>query len=182
MKHTKPAEKIDLHDYDSPIKRADGTVPYNGYLWPTESWWPSNDPKLRNKCRGNWHFEVIHLADGRFSIEGTVCQIEANSTTPFLRPGDKPGRPVVFADRAAAIRTSAARMIREIRYARQHPEVGIMSWPVDKQTYGEIVNWTLEQVASALKEEPHRTVTPTAIPDPFKPSGLDLFDQAEVPV
>ena len=89
-----PAKEIDLHEYDNPIKRVDGQVPYNGYLWPTEAWWPGHQPEFRNRIHGQWHFGIVALIDGRFAVDGTVSYIEANSETPYRRENEPEGRRV----------------------------------------------------------------------------------------
>ena len=137
---------IDLHAYNSEIKRADGDVPYNGYLWPTEDWWPGHSVELRNRVPNQWHFGIIALSNGSFSIDGVVYHIENNYDDPqngYYNPAQN--RKVVFSTRREAIRTAAARLIREIR--RSH------YWGADRPRMVRIINWILSQVAIATSHK-----------------------------
>lgn len=175
---------LDLHDYDSPIRAVDGTVPYNGYLWPTESWWPGHTKEFRHRMSGGWfHFEIVALADGRFSIDGTVSHIEGNTTVPRWRDEDPAGLPVVFETRSAAIRTGAARMIREMRQAQTWGKVGPMDgYRLDRETLEDVINWTLQQVAKACNEPMARLVrlVPPIVNErkdgALEETGLELLD------
>ena len=90
--------------YNGPIARADGIKSFNHYLWPLEedSFWPSHKPGLRVSSR--FHFSVVGLSDGRWSVSGWIYDIEA-------------GRGV-FSTRKQALRTAVAKFIRLIRAAR----------------------------------------------------------------
>ncbi len=173
----KPAER-DLYDYNSPIKRADGQVPFNDHLWPTQSWWPCHTAQFRH-VDSRWHFFIIELNDGRFSIDMAVWHIAHNSSDPYARPGEKPGLPVVFESRSLAIRTAAARMITALRKATRWPKAYQNGYGVlHGSQLAAVINWTLAQVAEATSQPQPRVV---CIPDPLKPpqkTGLDLFDFA----
>jgi len=67
----------DPSPYDGPIERVDGVRPYNRYLWATEDWWANRE--LDDRFSSRFHFGIIALSDGRFSVEGTVTAIEENS-------------------------------------------------------------------------------------------------------
>jgi hypothetical protein len=172
------AKERDLHEYDSPIKRADGTVPFNGYLWPTEAWWPGHEPEFRSCIHGQWHFAIVALNDGRFAVDGSVCQIQANSETPYRRRDEPEGRKVVFATRREAIRVAAARMIQQILYIRHNRHVNM--WDrMDRKTMSDVINWTLAKVAKACQEElpkPVALVAPPPPPPPRPEAGLPLFE------
>jgi hypothetical protein len=177
----KTAEEIDLHEYDNPIKRADGTVPYNGYLWPTEAWWPGHEHGFRNRIHGQWNFGIVALIDGRFAVDGTVSHIEANSETPYRRDNEPEGRKVVFATRREAIRVAAARMIGDILRSRHSHNIGI--WDrMDRATMADVINWTRAQVATSCNEaQPSLIVLPEPPPPPPPPAprpeaGLPLFE------
>ncbi len=147
--------------------RADGVKPFNGYLWPTESWWLGHE---RRGFDSRWHFGYVALNDRRFSVEGSVYAIRGNQ--------DGEGRPCVFATREKAIRVSAARMIAVMRASRH--------WGANAETYGamsgrklaEGINWALAIVARETADGAFLAVT---IPDPKPergPTGLPLFDFA----
>ena len=176
MSTRKRTSQRDLHDYDSPIKRADGQVPFNDHLWPTQSWWPCHTAQFRN-VDSRWHFHIIALNDGRFSIDMAVWHISHNNSDPYARPGEKQGLPVVFESRSLAIRTAAARMITALRRARHWPRA-YSTGALHGSQLANVINWTLVQVAEATAHKAPRTVH---IPDPPQPSretGLALFDYA----
>ena len=168
---------LDLHDHDSTIKRADGTVPYNGYLWPMsgDSWWIAHDREYRGFA-GMWNFSVVALDDGRYSVDGTVWQIEHNDRNPADR--HLPGHvavPVVFDTRIKALRVAVARMIRTARASAR-------VWKVNTLTTAQLetlVNWALGIVARETSTHPRVFSVPRAPEKPSK-TGLDLFDQAGV--
>jgi hypothetical protein len=182
MKTKAPETRKEYTDHDSPWIRLDGTRPYNHHLWPTESWWISHDPKAPH-CR-NLHrfwFGIIALADGRYATDGATWLLDVNSTVPRWeteKTGNK-GKPIIFADRQTAIRTAAAREIRQARWSRK--------WGSEGLTADELaifINWTLEQVSIATTQEPWKPVKP--IPEPPKPpkdetAGLELFDYNQPP-
>jgi hypothetical protein len=173
-----PAKEIDLHEYDNPIKRVDGQVPYNGYLWPTEAWWPGHQPEFRNRIRGQWHFGIVALIDGRFAVDGTVSHINADSETPYRRENEPEGRRVVFATRQAAIRVAAARMIGDIRRLRHSTRLGVWGH-MDRATMADVINWTRASVASACNEAPPAPIAlqePPPHPAPRPEAGLPLFE------
>jgi hypothetical protein len=156
---------VDLYDYASEIRGADGQIPYNGYLWPSEQWWPghSEEPSIRVPVQ--WHFGIIALDNGQFSIDGVVSHIEKNSDNIY-EPSQ--GRKVVFATRRAAIRTAAARLIRKIRKSHY--------WATDRQWMVQIVNWILSRVAIATS---HKTTVIEYRELPLKKTlwvGLPLFE------
>jgi hypothetical protein len=159
---------VDLHDYQSTIKRADGTVPYNGYLWPTEDWWPSHTSAFMH-INSRYRLKIIALNDGRFATNGMLCCIEQNTDHPYPHKDDKPGRPVVFPDRITAIRTSAARMIQDIRRYGSYDHL-------TRATMSALINWTLNIVAKQCGEPDHKSVSlPIPVPMPEK-TGLELLD------
>lgn len=105
----------DPNPYDGPIERADGTRPYNRFLWNSEWWWANRE--LGYHISSRWEFGIVHLWDGTFSTNGFVSCIERNNETyPWET---RPARPCVFPTRTEAIRTAAARRIREARNARK---------------------------------------------------------------
>lgn len=159
--------KTDPHPYDGPIHRADGVRPWNMYLWPTESWWPSHHIRVPwdvSSC----HFQYIALADGRFSTDGCVYAITKNR--------DLYGLQCLFSSSEAAIRTSAARMIRHLLAAR--------SWgspAIDTERLEAVINWSLRAVAKATNQmapaDAHIPRPPT--PPPYRvEAGLPLFRKA----
>jgi hypothetical protein len=170
---------IDLHEYDNPIKRADGTVPFNGYLWPTEAWWPGHEPEFRNRIHGSWHFGIVALIDGRFAVDGTICCIKANSETPYPRAGEPEGRKVVFSTRTEAIRVAAARMILDILRSRHWKGSGFNLDRMDRATMTDVINWTRAQVAAASQASAPKPIALVKPPAPVaaRPeAGLPLFE------
>jgi hypothetical protein len=172
-----PVKERDLHDYDNPIKRADGTVPYNGYLWPTESWWPGHQHQFRN-IDGHWNFGIIALIDGRFAIDGALCQIEQNTDMPYPQPNDPPGKPVVFDSREKAIRIAAARMIMGIRYLRNRDARRSSFMGMSRETMADVINWTRQIVARETKTPTPKPLSlPPPPPEPPPLTGLELLDE-----
>jgi len=168
------AETNTLTDSDD-ILRADGVKPFNGYLWPTEDWQPSHDKRFCN-LRGvhRFHFSIVALADGRFSIEGMTCCIEQNTDNPYPPKGEAPsGRPVVFESRTAAIRTAAARMIRDILASRFWEYKGET---MDRAVMALVINWTLQQVALACNAQKPKKIRLLPELEPPAAAGLELWD------
>jgi hypothetical protein len=155
--------KRDLHNYDSPIRDINGTVPYNNYLWPTEAWWPCRDPAIGYRVDSRHHFGIVALSDGRFATDGDLHHI--------LR-SDGEGLPIVFADRTAAIRTAAARMLGVGKAAR-HWNV----FTLRPDDYAKLYNWTIQAVAQATSSDrtPRLTSIPEPPPRPAPESDLPLW-------
>jgi hypothetical protein len=141
------------------IKRVDGVEPFNGYLWPTESWWLNHE---NSRFDPRWNFGIVELADGRFAIEGFAWKIEANPEG------------IVFQTRTVAIRTAAARLIRTMRASRNWPySFGGMKG----SKLGEAINWVLEVVARETLKAQTRIVKIQDEPMPVLTGweGTDLF-------
>lgn len=154
-------------EYDGPIQAADGTRPRNWYLWPTEAWWVTHQPQFRNVW-GQYHFGYVALADGQYATDGSVFAIDRNC--------DSYDMPCVFATRTQAIRTSAARMIMQMRWAMrcERPQQGN-----NVKTVQAMINWTLNTVAEECKSPAPRSVTlpvPPPPPAPRPEDGLPLFE------
>lgn len=169
-KTTKVADnpRGDPNPYDGPIERADGVRPYNHYLWNNEWWWANRE--LGHSISSRWQFGIVHLWDGTFSTNGHVSCIERNNETYSWQ--NKPARPCVYPTRAEAIRTAAARVIREARHAR--------NWTgydrLEGRRLAMVINWIREVVA---QETGGPEPLPITIPEPPKPrpkTGLPLFD------
>jgi len=157
-------KNTDPSPYHGPIERVDGTRPYNHYLWPLpdDQWWANG--QLGNRIDSRWHFSVVALKDGRYSVEGSVYSIEDN---------DYAGDPVVFPTREKAIRISAARMIRAARWSRN------WDWRyggLNGEKLASVVNWAREIVAKETgKEKPKPRFFKEQQREPQK-TGLPLFD------
>ena len=156
--------------YEGPIQAADGTRPYNYHLMYTEDWWVTHQPQFHGVW-GQYHFGFVALADGRFSTDGCVFSIQSKQ--------DCYDRPCVFETRESAIRHSAARMIRRMRWAlrSERPEPGNS---VD--TVQDMINWTRLTVAKACAAPPPRPVTlpvPPPPPAPRPEDGLPLFESTK---
>ena len=163
----------DPHPYHGPIARADGARPYNSHLWPTERWVAYHYDGFRN-VDYDYRFEILHLADGRWSTDGWVYSIERGTTIYGLK--------CCFDNRNAALRAVAARMIRRVRHGVRHanyfgqyrlsPELGLR-----------LVNWALEIVANetgrpqpvvGIMASPERSSLPVPLPS----LQFDLFGGA----
>lgn len=153
----------DPFPYVGPIQRADGTRPYNHYLWPTESWWAVRD--LDQHFDGRWHFGIVALMDGRFSTCGEVWSIEENSDD---------GRQCVYFSREEAIRAAAARMIRIARASRAWENIfhGGLKGP----RLAQLINWTRIVVARETGEQSPKPITIKEPPPVPRKTGLPLFD------
>ena len=178
----------DLYDHDSPIRDIYGHVPFNGHLWPTESWWPDHDDSMPKGEFCRYHFGVVALQDGRFSVDGVVDHIIHNDAEGILRRYDDPRRePVVFESRIVAIRTAAARMLRAAAASRKWEWGGAFSGRMTNETLSILYNWTMEKVAAATASEPPRQIkltTPTPLPPPppvppAPEAGLELWEAAK---
>lgn len=146
-------------------RAADGTFPFNGYLWPTESWWLGYEQKGFD---GRWHFGYVALADGRFSVEGSTFAINRNEIN---------GLPCVFNTREQAIRVSAARMIRVMRASKHWNDWSGVYGGMTGQKLADAINWTLARVARETNATKVRTVSiPDSVPDDASEvSDLPLF-------
>lgn len=158
----------DPNPYDGPIERADGTRPYNRFLWNSEWWWANRE--LGYHISSRWEFGIVHLWDGTFSTNGFVSCIERNNETyPWET---RPARPCVFPTRTEAIRTAAARRIREARNARK--------WTGHDSLQGErlalVVNWIRAVVARETGKPEPAAITVYEPPKPRPKTGLPLFD------
>lgn len=157
----------DPQPYDGPIERADGRRPFNGYLWPTESWWAYH-ALGHLAVRGRFNFGIVALADGRWATNGFIRNIEANSDNPHGL-WKKPSRPVVFATREKAIRIAAARFIWLCRHARRWEGVQDR---LSEENCRRAINWAL-----GIANRPAVEFAPI-IPSAPKPAmtGMPLFD------
>lgn len=166
----------DVHWYKGPIERADGQRPYNGHLWPTESWWPAHDVKyvgmpdtfLGHGYHRLW-FSYIALADGRYATDGCTWAIEKDL--------DCRGHHCVYSTRKEAMLRSAARMMHTARFS---------SWAWDGRRhmnhgeYIDLLNWTRIQIARALKKgapTPAQVMPDIELQPVGVEAGLPLFNQ-----
>jgi hypothetical protein len=153
---------VDPNPYDGPILRADGRRSFNRYFWPMagDSWWAYNEDAFW-RVSGRFHFEVIGLADGRWSTYGSVSSIEKNE--------DPWGHPCVYGSREKAIRIAAARFIRMCRRARRWSGSDHMT----EEMAARVINWAL-----AIAKRPPQTLAPLPAPPaaPPPPTGLPLLD------
>lgn len=94
----------DPFPYDGPLRRSDGVAPYNHYLWPLDRDWHWANRELDRNLSSRWNFSAVALADGRWLADGLIFN-EAEMR--------------FFPTREAALRHSAAKLIRTIRNARQ---------------------------------------------------------------
>lgn len=155
----------DPSPYAGPIERADGVRPWNHYLWPTERW--SACEELSDRINGRWAFSIVALADGRFSIEGCVRNIEKNNYA---------NKPCVFPTRNEAIRIAASRMIRAARWSRNW---GYAYGSLQGHRLAEVINWARKVVAHETgKPEPKSVQIKEPLPE-YRKTGLPLFDFQE---
>jgi len=101
MRSRKPAadtQNQDPRPYDGPLRRIDGTAPFNRYLWPlqADSFYPPRP------ISGRYLFSVIALNNGHWLADGDIASRQYQS-------------------RSAALRASAAHVIWECRWARRWP-------------------------------------------------------------
>ena len=160
-----PTGGSDPSPYDGPIERADGVRPYNHYLWPTESWWANRE--VHRNIGSRHMIAIFALADGRFSVDGCVYNIEKNEYC---------GQPIVFATRMEAIRVTAARAIRRARWSRK--------WNgndhLEGQRLADVINWARNTVARETGKLEPKPIQVKVPPPPFRPTGLPLFDFGKV--
>jgi hypothetical protein len=158
--------------YTGPIERADGTRPYNGYLWPSECWWAYHEPGKRN-WDSRWNLGIVALWDGTFAVMGQLWAIEANDRRySWTKVQGQLHRANVFRTRRQAVRTAAADLLRTARSARSWKGERLARDPV---LYAEVVNWILTTAHSAADAaEPVRLIHRDPLPPP--PTGLPLID------
>lgn len=158
MKRGRKEERSgDPWPYTGLLRRADGVAPYNHYLWPLNAdwYWANKDVSYRFPAR--WNFCAIALADGRWLADGLVSENEA--------------RMRFFSTREAALRHSAADLIRTVRSARR--------WDGQDRTSNEdfaaIVAWVFD-----VLDLPVPKLLPVAPPTTTPPwRDLPLFAEIE---
>jgi hypothetical protein len=129
------------------IRRSDGALPYNSYLWPSESWWLYDEFK---HASSRWMFSICALANGKFAVEGYVWAI---------RDGHSHGRKNNYPTRKEAIRAAAARLIRGMRGSRTS---GGLSDSLNGSQLAQAINWVLDTVAGETCAKRKRVVTMAA--------------------
>ncbi len=149
----------DPSPYDGPIERVDGVRPYNRYLWATEDWWANRE--LDDRFSSRFHFGIIALSDGRFSVEGTVTAIEENSYG---------GELCVFETRTLAIRIAAARLIVLARASRDW-DGGLKGLRL-----AELINWVRSVVAKETGTPVRKPVVIKEPPQERPSTGFPLLD------
>ncbi len=136
------AARVDPWPYDGPIRSANGTAPYNHHLWPTESWWLGRE--ISHCFDGRWHFGYVHLADGRFCIDGDLWHIEKDDSDPANFDKNRVKRKNNFTDRRRCIRAAAARLILILRGSRRWNGLG---GGLNGRHLATAINWVLHTVA-----------------------------------
>lgn len=160
--------------YTGPIERADGTRPYNGYLWPTERWWAYYEPGKRN-WDSQIRFGIVALADGRWAVNGFLWSIEKDDRRySWPKSVEQLVKHNCFATRAQAVRTAAADTLRLLRSARRWENNQLARDPVH---WAAAVNWVLE-TAHREADGDAPALTLHRDPPPLKPvlTGMPLFD------
>jgi len=161
--------------YTGPIERADGARPFNGYLWPTESWWAHREPGNRN-WDSRWNFGIVHLWNGTFAIMGQLSAIERNNRRYRWEVKDgQLHRTNNFATRREAIRSAAADLLRTLRSARSWRS---NDWIArDPVHWAAVVNWVLTTAhREADKSEPPFSLYREPPAPRVVPTGMPLFD------
>lgn len=147
--------------YTGPIRRVDGVIPSdpNHYLWPLDRdcFWAGRELG-HHRFSGRWHFSAVSLADGRWLADG------------FVRADESDMR--FFESRQAALRHSAAEMLRTARSAR-YWKCGYSLDNLTSQQYVTLVRWTFKK----LKLKPPR-ITARVEPAPRPWADLPLFAEA----
>jgi len=107
---------------------------------------------------------IVALKDGRYATYGSVYSIEKNQ--------DCYGMPCVYATRAAALRTAAARAIATARASRKWTS----SWDkLDAETLVEVINWYRAIVARELGKNVPKPIRVRPAPAPeTKAAWADL--------
>lgn len=98
------SQNSDPFPYSGLLRRIDGVAPYNHYLWPLEADRYVARHDLDYCMDSRWRFDCVALEDGRWLADGFVRKDEAEMR--------------FFATREAALRASAAEMLRTARNAR----------------------------------------------------------------
>lgn len=165
--------------YTGPIERADGRRPYNGYLWPTESWWAYHEAGKR-VWDSRIRICIVHLWDGCWAVDGFVWQIQKDSRrfTWEATPEQLPRRNC-FATRREAIRTAAADTLRMLRSARRWDGHMLSRDPVH---WAEAVNWVIATAhREADRSPPTLQLHRDPPPPPVRLTGMPLFDHDAKP-
>lgn len=162
------SDRLNHCDLSRTLRRADGVVPYNDYLWPMRGdYWnlghehPSYD--------SFWTFWVVGLADGRWSTTGSVYSIACGVDTIW-------GMPCVFTTRSQAVRAAAARLIRRMR-ASASWDTHFHSHALRGSRLSFGVNWVLQTVARETQSaRPLRLVRFQDQPEPVPTvAGQQVF-------
>ncbi|GGD28871.1 hypothetical protein [Aureimonas glaciei] len=111
----------------------------------------SEDRRHRN-VNYDYRIEFVHLADGRYSTSGALYDIEG------MFPNSS--RKCLFATREEAIRASAGRVMRHLRYARKQT-----GWPhrISSEQAEGVLAWIRQTVA---REAPRVRAVPPAVEEP----------------
>lgn len=147
---------VDPQPYDGPICRADGRKSFNGYFWPMggDNFYPREDG-VCERVHSWYHFSIVGLADGRWSVSGFLHQIEA---------GER-----VFETREAALRSSIAEFIWKVRRGCRSTD---RMFQLSADDGRELIAWALSKldlVATAIS-------IPELPAPPRQSIGLPLFD------
>jgi hypothetical protein len=111
----------DPFPYHGPLRRADGVAPFNHYLWPLEGDWFWASRELDRHYSSLWNFCAVALNDGTWLAHGFVWE-------------------KAYPTRIAALRASAAAMLRSARNARHWKGMDAVS----NEQFEQLVKWVYE--------------------------------------
>lgn len=180
MIKTKPAATLDPCDRQPPgleaVRRADGRGFYNGYLWPTESWWLGHEHRSFDS---RWMFGYVALNDGRFCVKGHDYLIRGHfgvDASDNQNHGDTFKLQNNFPTREAAIRAACARLIVTMRHARTW---GYQYAGMTGERLAFAINWARQTCARACQQPAPPDIhlpEPAPPPPPAQPfADLPLF-------
>lgn len=143
---------------DTPLRRADGAAAYNGHFWPLEGDWFWANLELGQRFSSRWNFLVIALEDGTWLSEMAVWKA------------------IQYPTREAALRVSAARLIRTLRAARRWEGQDRLS----PEAFRALVAWVFSKVNQPPPpiRELAREIPAPAPASPPAWADLPLFQEA----
>lgn len=122
--------RTDPRPYSGPLRRRDGMVPFNHYLWPLEGDWHRPPAHLHSR----FAFGIVALSNGRWLADGSIDSRQ-------------------FKTRKAALRSAAALVIWRARNARKWAR----TYRISEADAQDVIAWVydvLKQPPKRLRELP----------------------------